>query len=453
MPALGQDTAKKNPVPGEAAQAKATKLVKEVYGGEYAKAKTAVEKQALAKKLLDKGNESKDDPVSQFVLLRLARDIAMQATDGQTAFQAIDAMAGAFQVDPTEMKASVLAKFVAVAQQPIQHKAIAEEALKLMDQAISQDDFTIAETLGNLAIAEAGKVREKELTSTARGRATDVAELIKVYEGVRAARVTLEKTPDDPAASLTVGNYLCLVKGDWTKGLPMLARGNDDALKQLAEKELAGAASSTEQMKLGDGWWDLAEKQTGAAKKQMQGRAGQWYRQALPGLSGLMKDKVEKRVVEASLVPEKARGTAVAKDPKSGKPGRIFISCDDEFELYVNGEKVLTGDLSSVATRDGRFATGDVITVKCVNTGGVKGFACAILFPGGSRITSMRGWMGYKPKNEQEWFKPQNIDEVYAVVPGSNRDTTKKVKEACKVPPPDIWGQGETCYLVYVVKF
>ena len=121
--------------------------------------------------------------------------------------------------------------------------------------------------------------------------------------------------------------------------------------------------------------------------------------------------------------------------------------------MYVNGEKVLTGNLSSVATRDSRFSTGDVITAKCVNTGGVKGFACAILFPGGTRITSMRGWMGYKPKNEQEWFKPQNIGELYAVVPGSNHDTTNKVKEACKVPPPDIWGQGETCYLVYVVKF
>ena len=65
---------------------------------------------------------------SQPIRLAKARqDIATQATDGQTAFQAVDAMAEAFQVDPTEMKASVLNKFAAVAQMPIQHKAIAEK--------------------------------------------------------------------------------------------------------------------------------------------------------------------------------------------------------------------------------------------------------------------------------------------------------------------------------------
>ena len=36
----GQDAAKKKPVPSDAAQAESTKLVKEVYGDEYAKAKT-----------------------------------------------------------------------------------------------------------------------------------------------------------------------------------------------------------------------------------------------------------------------------------------------------------------------------------------------------------------------------------------------------------------------------
>ena len=123
---------------------------------------------------------------------------------------------------------------------------------------------------------------------------------------MKAARVTLEKTPDDPEANLVVGKYLCFVKGDWDKGLPMLALGKDEALKALAKQELEGAASSTEQAKLGDGWWNLAEKQEGTAKKQIQARAGYWYQKALPGLSGLMKDKVEKRLAQVAgeLSPE-----------------------------------------------------------------------------------------------------------------------------------------------------
>ena len=107
-PGLTQDAEKKTPVPADAAQAAATKLVKEVYGDEYAKAKTTTEKQALAKTLLNKANETKDDPASQFVLLRLAKDIAAQAGDGQMAFQAIDEMAETFLVNANEMKMTVL---------------------------------------------------------------------------------------------------------------------------------------------------------------------------------------------------------------------------------------------------------------------------------------------------------------------------------------------------------
>ena len=298
----GQDAANKTPIPAEAAQAQATKLIKEVYGEEWNKAKTAAEKQALAKKLLGKANESKDDPASQFVLLRLARDIATQATDGQTAFQAIDAMAETFQVNSLEMKTAVLTKCAVFLRTPEQHNSASEEALKLVDQAVTQDKLTVANQLADLALAEARKAREKELITQAQSRITELAELAKSYEEVKTAKVTLEKTPDDPDANLIVGKYLCFVKGDWEKGVPMLALGKDEALKALAMQEIQRAVSSNEQAKLGDGWWSLAEKQKGTAKKQAQERAGYWYRKALPSLSGLMKDKVEKRVAAVEVV-------------------------------------------------------------------------------------------------------------------------------------------------------
>jgi len=261
MPGLAQEPPKKAPVPTADAQAEATKLIKEVYGGDYAKAKTSIQKQALVKKLLEKANDSKDDPASQYVLLRLARDVATQASDGQTAFKTIDAMAESFQVDATEMKLAVLTKLATAAQKPAQHKSGSEEALKLVDQAIMQDNFTVADELGKLALAEARKAVEKELITQAQGRITEVSELVKAYENVKEAAEVLEKTPDDPEANLAVGKYKCFVKGDWDKGLLMLALGKDETLKALAKRELAGVASSAEQAKLGDSWWNLAEKQ------------------------------------------------------------------------------------------------------------------------------------------------------------------------------------------------
>ena len=68
------------PVPDAAAQAESMKAVKEVYGDEWAAAKTDAARQALAKKLLAKGRENDKDPAARFVLLRLAKNIAVQAS-------------------------------------------------------------------------------------------------------------------------------------------------------------------------------------------------------------------------------------------------------------------------------------------------------------------------------------------------------------------------------------
>ena len=307
VPGLAQDAPKKMPVPAEAAQEAATSLVRETYGSEYARAKTPAEKQALAKKLLAKADESKDYSAGQFVLLRLAKDIAAQAGDGQTAFQAIDAAAEAFEVDANEMKSAMLAKLAVTAKGPVQYTFVVDEALNLMEDAVRQDNFTVADELGKVAIAAARKALDKELLAQAQSQVADVAKVAKACEKVKEAAAVLERKPDDPEANLSVGKYRCFLKGDWDKGLPMLALASDAELKALAHQDLQGVASSTEQADLGDGWWSLAEEQKGMAKKHIQGRAVYWYRRALPGLSGVTKDKVEMRVKEVEKHDAEAR--------------------------------------------------------------------------------------------------------------------------------------------------
>ena len=56
------------------------------------------------RKLLHGADESENDPTGRYILLKLARDAATQATDGLLAFEAIDKMAEQFQVDDVEMK-------------------------------------------------------------------------------------------------------------------------------------------------------------------------------------------------------------------------------------------------------------------------------------------------------------------------------------------------------------
>jgi hypothetical protein len=137
------------------------------------------EKQALAKLLIERAIGIKDDPSSQFVMLRLAMDIAMQASDGQTAFRAIDAMAEKFRVDADTMKMAALTRFADAARNPAQHKSVAEHALKLVDQAVSQNHIMVANQLGILALAEANKALDKELFAQAQGQITELAGLAK----------------------------------------------------------------------------------------------------------------------------------------------------------------------------------------------------------------------------------------------------------------------------------
>jgi hypothetical protein len=142
----------------------------------------ASESHAPANKLVGRTNETKGDPASRFAMLRVARDIATQASDGQAAFQAIDRMAETFHGDANAMKMAVLTKFASAAQKPAQHKPIAEQALKLVDQAVSQDHFTVASQLGKLALAEAKKTLDRELVAQAQGRIAEVVELVKARE-------------------------------------------------------------------------------------------------------------------------------------------------------------------------------------------------------------------------------------------------------------------------------
>ena len=195
-----------------------------------------------------------------------------------------------------ELKLEILTTSANAVQNPAQHKGIAEEALRLLEQVVSDDNLPLAGQLVRLALDEARKTNEKELITQAEVRVAEVAEKFKSYEAAKIARATLEKTPRDPHANLVVGKYQCFIQDDWDDGLRTLALGDDESLKALAKQELAGAATSPEQAKLGDGWWSLAEHQEGTPRKDYRARAGYWYQQALPGLSGLMKDKIEKRL-------------------------------------------------------------------------------------------------------------------------------------------------------------
>jgi hypothetical protein len=175
------------------------------------------------------------------------------------------------------------------------------------------------------------------------------------FQEYRAAWVVLDKNPTEPAANLAAGRYLCFVKGDWDRGVPMLALGSDAKLKDVAVKDLRGANSAEEQAAIGDAWWELAETQQGSERDLLRLRAGFWYQQAEPKLAGELAGlKIKQRLAELKkgdrdipTVASKATPPSAALPREQLLAGTILIMTFEPDTFTSRDGKIYVTDLSS----------------------------------------------------------------------------------------------------------
>jgi hypothetical protein len=214
--------------------------------------------------------------------LKIARDVAVQAVNAELALQAVDDTADAFQVDRLQAKTEALSALAKKARSEENHESLAEQATDLMAAASVADNFEIALRLGDLADAEARSAKDLSLLGDVEAKTADAKAMATSFAETKAARKRLESLPADPAANLIVGKYLCLGKGIWDEGLPLLRRGSEGKLQATATRELAGPASLEEQVDLADAWWDLALQEKGSAKttntRPIRGRGARFPR-------------------------------------------------------------------------------------------------------------------------------------------------------------------------------
>lgn len=288
----------KLPVPDAAAQQKASRLIRDVFETQFKQAKTLDARRALVKQMLRVSTDT-DDPAELFVLLRVARDIAAASGDITAAMEAIGRIDRHFQVNALAMKVDALrAADKADIPQPLR-TVIARASLALAADAAWRDRFDTADQLLDSAMSAARKTRDGALTKRITDCRKEISALRVTYDSAQDAFRAVQEDTADAAAHLAVGRYLCFFKGDWQGGLPHLARGSEPALKALAEKELAQPNDPAERAALGEGWWSLAQQETGSVSRQMMARAGYWHRRALPHLKGLPRVRVERRLKDA----------------------------------------------------------------------------------------------------------------------------------------------------------
>jgi hypothetical protein len=287
---VAQDRA---PEPDAAAQKEKLKIVRDLFKDEYAR-KSPQDQIALAKQLLGRAGETKEDAVVQYVLLKEARELAAAAGDVETALKAVDDTGKSFAVAVLPLKLATLAKAAVPGKDVEVLRSAARAYLALVPEAIRTDDYDSAAAAIAKGEQAAKAAQDPTLPGKAQEYAKELAGLKSEYQKVKA---DLDKpTPADPEA---VGRYLCFVRGAWETGLPPLANGAKGPLKAAVDKDMSAPLESEKQAEVADGWWDLAQKEKSAWRKgRIIARAQSWYEQAAAGATGLTKVKVDKRLAE-----------------------------------------------------------------------------------------------------------------------------------------------------------
>ena len=258
-------------------------------------AKDPAAKIAVAQRLLEEGRKSTKDRAQQFTLLRRASEVASSAGETDLVLEAVDAIATAgFKIDPYQVKARLLKRLVEqnASATADQHAAISAACVRFVESAaangaidaavevLNTESKSLAEPsrraqgAARAATAAANHARtpadrtekakkaeeaqsEADALKAAQAALVDCGKGIQQarrdFDAVRAAEDRLAANPDDADACLVVGRWYCFSRGDWEKGLNLLAKGSDASLKSVAAAEVgAKPTTADEKVALGD---------------------------------------------------------------------------------------------------------------------------------------------------------------------------------------------------------
>jgi hypothetical protein len=333
--------AKKLPVPEPAKQKESEAIIRDIFKDEYAR-RSPAERISLARTLIKEAARTKDDPASKFVLLRQAKDLAVEGGDFTLALHAWDELAQTFAGDFTADRISVLTAAAKGAKSVEDFQRLARWNLDLAETALGGEQLEVAEKALDQALASAKKGKDMPAVAKAEARLKDLAALRAWKERVARAREALAKNPEDPAANLALGQNLCMVQGNWEAGLKHLVKGDDPGLKTLATRDLARPLEPQEQLSLGDGWWDRAEKEMGSIRTGARARAVYWYEHAFGKLTGLHRARALKRLQES--------GSPVTDQTLTVD---LLSLVDPQADAVIGTWKLADGNLISPATSDG----------------------------------------------------------------------------------------------------
>jgi hypothetical protein len=286
------------PIPDATAQAKARKLVNEVYGDRIAAATSPEQKTELARTLLQRGTETRDSDAARYVAWTTAQAEAIDAGNADLTLAVLKQLVTTFSVDTDATTLEALTRLGETAHSPADRKRAFDEADQLGNSAVSDTRFDIATSAADLTLKLANLAHDQAQMARASAQSKVVHDIAAANATLDGPREALAKDPKDPHANLAVGSFLCFMQADWSRGLPLLALGDNPAIATTAKADLANPLLGSAQAAVADKWWELSQKMTGVTRMRVQARAAMWYKQAEPNLDGIARDQAQRRLSE-----------------------------------------------------------------------------------------------------------------------------------------------------------
>jgi hypothetical protein len=287
--------------------------------------------------------------------------------DITTVDAAISDLANTFQFDPSKMTGELTRQAWKALPPSADRVEFSQRLESMSDRALQDDHYDLAVNLDDLAMTASRQSGNNQLVAEVRDRSLRTSEIKAAFIRTQPMIAKLAAAPDDGQANLAVGKFRCFYKGDWDRGLPMMAKGSDAGLATLATADLKTPAGAQDQLAIGDQWWDRGKTQKGVAQENCEGRACYWYGISEPSLSGLEKARIDKRLqttaalkisrqITVDLIPlvdtnrDAVSGTWEQKDHTLKSDGGDFTRIEfpfdlpEEYDYKVEFERVGGGD-------------------------------------------------------------------------------------------------------------
>lgn len=289
--AVAFQVANKRPAPTQARIDEAKKSVKEQFKADYTKAKKPEQKSTLARTLIEKSDTVRDE-VTLFAMLSEAANAAAQAGQLDLAMLALKRLDDQFFVDLLPMKVAVLAS-VTPPKSAEEATALLAKYKELADEAVAAEDYATAVKALQSAADDLKKPTFKPLRDDALANGKRLTALRDAFESARPSRDTLKTSPNDPAANLAWGKFVCFYKQDLERGLAFLAKANDKVWAPIAQLEMKPDKLSNDWIQLGDAWFDAGDRDKDPIRTVTRDRADLAWRTAIDKASELGKQDIE----------------------------------------------------------------------------------------------------------------------------------------------------------------